>query len=339
MAIFGPDISSYQSGLTLANLADAAFVIAKVSEGTYYADPDFAGWRAQAAQIGKPFVWYHFLSGQDATAQAAYTKAKLGSATSLPGMLDSEPEGSFKPSLAQIIAYVRAAHAAGLNLRLVYLPHWYWEQIGSPDLSELASLGVHLVSSAYPGGTGSAAGLYPGDGAAGWQPYGGMTPLLYQFTNQASDGGQLLDFNAFRGTLAELESLLNGDQEMVTQQEIDAIVAGVLAKLPAATAQATYRYGEETVNDNGTVIKNTPLGNMVHGAFEALNNPARAVPQMRSQLNDLHMRPAPPDAAAIATAVQNAIQNAVSAGLVTQEAGKQIAEQVVNDLTITVSAK
>lgn len=209
MTIFGPDISSYEASLDLSRLADAAFVIAKVTEGTYYTDADFPGWRAQAAQVGKPFVWYHFLSGEDATAQAKHTAANVGS-TTLPGMLDCEPEGKFAPSLAQIIAYVKAAHAVGLNLRLVYLPHWYWQQMGSPDLSELAALGVHLVSSAYPGGSGLAASLYPGDGAAGWQPYGGMAPLLYQFTDKASDGGQQIDFNAFRGSLAELIAVLNG---------------------------------------------------------------------------------------------------------------------------------
>lgn len=207
--IFGPDISSYEAGLDLSRLPDAAFVIAKVTEGTYYTDADFPGWRAQAVRIGKPFIWYHFLSGEDAAAQAKHTAANVGP-TSLPGMLDCEPEGKFAPSLAQIIAYVKAAHAIGLKLRLVYLPHWYWQQMGSPDLSELAVLGVHLVSSAYPGGSGAAAQLYPGDNAAGWNSYGGMTPALYQFTDKASDGGQQVDFNAFRGSLSELVAVLNG---------------------------------------------------------------------------------------------------------------------------------
>ena len=207
MTIFGPDISSYEAGLDLSRLTDAAFVLAKVTEGTYYTDADFPGWRAQAARISKPLFWYHFLSGENATAQADHTAAALGP-TALPGMLDCEPEGKFSPTLAQIVAYVRAAHAVGLNLRLVYLPHWYWEQMGSPDLSELAALGVHLVSSAYPGGSGTAAQLYPGDGAAGWNSYGGMTPLLYQFTDKASDGGQQVDFNAFRGSIGQLAAYL-----------------------------------------------------------------------------------------------------------------------------------
>ena len=75
MTCFGPDISSYQSGLVLSRLTGASFVIAKTTEGTYYTDADYQGWRQQAAQLGKPFVWYHFLSGESVTAQAAHTAA------------------------------------------------------------------------------------------------------------------------------------------------------------------------------------------------------------------------------------------------------------------------
>jgi hypothetical protein len=224
MTIFGPDISSYQSGLSLSRLADASFVIAKTTEGTYYTDADYQAWRRQAAQLRKPFIWYHFLSGESTSAQAAHTAANVGDST-LPGMLDAEPEGSYSPSLAQIVAYIDAAIATGLNLRLIYLPRWYWEQIGSPDLSEISSRGVSLVSSQYPGGSGSPAGIYPGDGAAGWESYGGMTPLIYQFTNQASDGGQPLDYNAFRGTTAQLVTALSSPLE---DDDMPAFTTGVI---------------------------------------------------------------------------------------------------------------
>lgn len=205
--IFGPDISSFQSGLNLSRLAAASFVIAKTTEGTYYTDADYQAWRGQAAKLSKPFAWYHFLSGENSASQAAHTAANVGN-MALPGMLDAEPEGLFYPTLKQIIDYIDAAHGEGLNLRLLYLPRWYWEQIGSPSLSEVSARGVHLVSSQYPGGTGAPQKIYPGDGAAGWESYGGMTPLLYQFTNQASDGGQPLDYNAFRGTTAQLVTAL-----------------------------------------------------------------------------------------------------------------------------------
>jgi hypothetical protein len=208
VTIFGPDVSSFQRGLVLSRLASAAFVIAKTTEGTYYTDAEYQGWRQQCAALGRPFIWYHFLSGQTAAAQVAHTLANIGDG--LPGMLDAEPQEQtgFKPTWSQILAYIDAAHAGGLNLRLLYLPRWYWDQIGRPDLSVLAPRRVYLVSSAYPGGTGGPAALYPGDSAAGWQSYGGATPLLYQFTNQATDGGKPLDYNAFRGSLDQLRAYL-----------------------------------------------------------------------------------------------------------------------------------
>lgn len=212
--VFGPDISSYQSGLDLSRLSDASFVIAKATEGTYFRDPDYDGWRLEAASLGKLFAFYHFLSGQDARAQAAFTLEHVGNPT-LPGMLDVEPAGSYRPSLSQALAYIDTAHAAGLNLRLMYLPRWYWEEMGSPSLSGLKDRGVALVASSYPGGTGSPTALYPGDGASGWQSYGGLTPLLLQFTDRASDGGYSLDYNAARLTLPQLAAFLHSPMPSV----------------------------------------------------------------------------------------------------------------------------
>jgi hypothetical protein len=158
--------------------------------------------------LGKrPFIWYHFLSTEGAAAQVAHTKACVGD-LALPGMLDVEPEGDRKATLAQVLAYADEAKAAGLRLRLVYLPRWYWQELGSPSLSGLAARGLALVSSSYPGGAGSAPALYPGDKASGWNAYGGVTPALYQYTNQAADGGRTMDYNAFRGTAAQLAAAL-----------------------------------------------------------------------------------------------------------------------------------
>ncbi len=215
MTIHGPDISAYQAGLDLSRLAAASFVIAKASEGTYYTDSAYQGWRRQAASLKRPFVWYHFLTSESVPAQIAHTKACVGDPT-LPGMLDVEPSGSSKPTLSQVLAYADAAKAAGLRLRLVYLPHWYWQELGSPSLSGLTSRGLGLISSAYPGGAGSPTHLYPGDKASGWNAYGGVTPALYQYTNQATDGGRALDYNAFRGTVAQLLTLLSAETPTAT---------------------------------------------------------------------------------------------------------------------------
>jgi len=48
----------------------------------------------------------------------------------------------------------------------------------------------------------------------GWQPYGGVTPVLWQYTDAASEQ-QSLDFNAFRGTIDQLAALLGGSAQNV----------------------------------------------------------------------------------------------------------------------------
>ncbi len=181
--ITGPDLASYQAGLDLASLSSAPFVIAKATEGVTYVNPAYEGWRTQAAQLGKLFLWYHYLSGDPASQQAEHTLANVGD-LSLAGMVDIEPTKTFTPTLAQALAYIDAAREvaefAGAHL-LAYIPQWYWQSIGSPDLSAFTARGVHLVSSTYPGGAGTPSAVYSqdgGDSGSGWAPYGNMTPLL-----------------------------------------------------------------------------------------------------------------------------------------------------------------
>lgn len=207
MAIFAADISSYEHGLAVADLKDCAAILAKCTEGTYYVDADYAGWRTQAKAAAKLFVVYHFISGEDPAEQAKNLAAHIGD-PSLPVMLDWEPAGKYSPTLAQLYAVADAMNARGLRVRLAYVPRWYWAQLGGPDLSGLTARKLGMISSAYPGGSGTAAQLYPGDGAAGWQPYGGVTPLLYQYTNQAADGGQRIDMNAYKGSALQLAAFL-----------------------------------------------------------------------------------------------------------------------------------
>jgi hypothetical protein len=233
MTIFGPDLSSFQNGVNLGALTDP-FVLLKATEGTYYTDANYEHWLAQAKASGKIVVAYHFLSGEDPHAQAAHLLAHIGD-KSLPVMLDWEPEGSYKPTLAQLYAVADAMTAAGLRVRLAYGPRWHWANIGSPPLSGLTSRGIGLVSSSYPGGSG-----YPGDNGPGWQPYGGVTPLIWQYTDAAVEGGQRVgDMNAYRGTRDQLAAFLGtatpahptptgGPDMPLSQQDISA-VAGATA--------------------------------------------------------------------------------------------------------------
>lgn len=212
MTIFGPDISSYQQGMNVSALTDP-FVIIKCTEGTYLADADYAGWMGQAKASHKVVIPYHFVKTESsAQSQASMMAAHIGDA-SLPVMLDVETEGASTPNLPFVLSVIDAMHERGLNVRLVYMPHWYWQQIGSPDLTPLSSRGVGVVSSAYPrsGPLAVAAGYAAdgGDAGSGWAPYGGVTPVLWQFTDAGTEQ-QNIDFNAFRGTIDQLAALLGG---------------------------------------------------------------------------------------------------------------------------------
>ncbi|HEX8005692.1 MAG TPA: GH25 family lysozyme [Trebonia sp.] len=192
MTIFYPDIYSGQAGISLKG---ALAVTCKATEGTRYVNPDYAAAKARAASSGTFFGAYHFLLAGQAAAQAAHAFATAG--RGVPLMVDFEPEAqaASSPSVADATAFIDAYRALGGMTHLLYLPRWYWDQLGRPSLAPFASRGMVLVSSDYTAYTDAAAG-------AGWQPYGGMTPAVWQYSSTLLFNGHRCDFNAFRGTFA-----------------------------------------------------------------------------------------------------------------------------------------
>lgn len=249
MTIFGPDISSYEAGVDVSKLPDP-FILMKVTEGTYYIDSQYAKWLTQAKTSGKLAIAYHFVRADEAPAsQAAWIAAHILD-KNLPLMLDVETEGGSKPSFQQVLNLVSACHQEGLRPKLLYLPRWYWEGIGSPSMTVLAGLGIGLISSAYPGGS-----AYPGDNAAGWAAYGGATPLLYQFTDSETDAGQHVgDYNAFKGTAEQFREFLYNMPPSVPQA-----LGEIMANIPSAIGQKWPEIaGEFPANgpydDSGAII-------------------------------------------------------------------------------------
>lgn len=195
MTLYYPDVSSFQGGISLAG---AHAVCIKATEGTTYVSPQYGPQMAEARRRGTWAFAYHFLHHGDAAAQAKHAHATVGVT---PLMLDFEPiDGTTSiPSLADATAFTDAYRALGGVCHLVYLPRWYWSRpvslhgLGSPSLAPLASRGMVLVSSDYVAYTDAASG-------AGWQPYGGMQPQVWQYTDSLDFNGQPVDFNAYRGS-------------------------------------------------------------------------------------------------------------------------------------------
>jgi lysozyme len=218
MTLFGPDISNENfggpDGTDLE--AAAAFVNAvpgqgfswlemKCSQGSDFIDPYYSTVFQACVANGLPMAPYHFVDTTDPAAQAQNCLNALGGNTSLGLMLDFE-EGA--GDIDNFWAVVAAMNSVGLNVALSYIPNFYWQDIGEPDISTVPG----LISAAYPTtAEGFASSLYASDGGAdgeGWTPYGGATPQIWQFTDAALIAGLSVDCNAFEGTLDELLVLI-----------------------------------------------------------------------------------------------------------------------------------
>lgn len=203
MTILGIDISHHQGSFDVERAAREGidFFIFKATEGSGFTDSRFAENVAKARKTGKPFAAYHYQrSGVSAAAQVAHISRVVP--RDIPVIPDVEA-GSGTVSLTRdIVARLRAA---GYRVPLLYLPRWYWQQIGSPSLAGLPP----LWSSRYPDNViGDIRDEYADVPPHFWDGYGGLRVAVLQFTSSARVAGRApIDGNAYRGTLAELRSL------------------------------------------------------------------------------------------------------------------------------------
>jgi len=191
MTIHFPDLSHFKT----PPLDGAVALITKATQGTSFVDATYAPYKADAGRQGIPFAGYHWVDTSDLGAQAALAWRVMGG---VPCMWDAEANGATVPRLLDLTDRFRAL---GGNPRMVYLPHWWWQDhLGSPDLRPLHDAGLALVSSAYPRSGYTEQGV-------GWLPYGGVYPAIWQYTDAHPFNGQAVDFNAFKGTVDDLRVL------------------------------------------------------------------------------------------------------------------------------------
>lgn len=195
MTIFYPDISSAQEGISTKG---ATAICVKATEGTTYTNPDYKRAMADAKKNGVFHFAYHFMHAGNAAAQAAHCHNVVDSS---PLMLDVETSvAGGNPTVADAQEFVDAFRKLGGVVYLVYLPHWYWGDLGSPSLAGFGKRGLLVVSSSYPPAY--------SDTGEGWSPYGGITPTIWQYTASKAFNGKTCDFNAFKGSLVQLQSIV-----------------------------------------------------------------------------------------------------------------------------------
>ena len=189
MTIFYPDVASGQTGISFSGVPIA---MVKATEGTSYINPDYVPAKLRAKEAGAFFCAYHFLQAGNGAGQADHAYSVVGST---PLMLDMETETlngfTSKPSVTDAANFVSRYRAHGGVIYLLYLPRWYWASLGSPSLTPLIELGLLLVSSNYTSYS---------DSGPGWASYGGMTPVIWQYTdNETLNRVNPVDFNACTG--------------------------------------------------------------------------------------------------------------------------------------------
>jgi hypothetical protein len=241
-----PDISSAQAGI---DLAGAGFVVCKVTQGTGYLNPDYQAERSQAQLKRVLFAAYHFLERGNAAAQAAFAHTH---AWDVPLMLDAEtdPATGHGPSVADVAEFISAYRRLGGALHLLYLPHWYWAEIGSPSLTA-AGAGLRLASSNYT--------TYS-DTGPGWEGYGGLTVATWQYTSTATFGGKTVDLNAWKGTPAQLmDFMTNGPADYQLSVTPTITVAMGWKPVPEADHYVIACNGEVIDRTSGTHVQGLPV--------------------------------------------------------------------------------
>lgn len=208
MPIYGVDIHPrYQAGISIEQIRREGFdfMAVKVSEAT---DGSFMGagsadFLRRGKAVGLLCLGYHYLRAGNEDAQARLFAQQLRTA-GVPGMLDAEDGAG---NINNIRLFIDRCRFHGAHVPLMYLPRWYWQRIGSPDLRGLPPLWASRYVSGDPG---PASTMYQRHNPAGWDPYGGLNVAILQFTSSARIAGRNIDANAFRGTREEFAALIGG---------------------------------------------------------------------------------------------------------------------------------
>ncbi len=183
MAIEGVDVSNHQASFDFRGWQ---FAIVKSSEGDSFTDYRFWQHVNAARSAGLMVAAYHYQ--RNVSAQAQFNLIRTIVPTTIPVIIDVE-DGSGPLSITrELITLLRNA---GYRVPLLYLPRWYWQNIGRPSLTGLPP----LWGSDYRGAS------------ADWSNYGGLSVALKQYTSTPHDK------NRFEGSREEFAALLLGGEE------------------------------------------------------------------------------------------------------------------------------
>lgn len=207
--IYGIDVHpDYQRGLNIEQIRAEGFdfMAVKLSEAT--ATFNGLDWIRRGQACGLLCLGYHYLRPGNEAQQARVFSDQLAATGGVPGMLDAEAITAVGgvPTLRVdgIHRFLDACAANGARVPLLYLPRWYWQRMGSPDLSGLPM----LWASSYVAGSDYASALYESVTPRYWAAYGNLPVAVLQFTDKALVAGYRIDADAYLGTREDFAKLI-----------------------------------------------------------------------------------------------------------------------------------
>lgn len=208
MPLFGLDISHHQGSnfpMHLLRGAGVEYIILKATEGSGFVDSRFQRNLTEARKAGLVVAAYHYQrSNVSVASQIANIKSHV------PRDVPIIPDVEHNSGGVDITrALIDGLQAEGYRVPLLYLPRWYWQQIGRPFLGGFP----FLWSSRYPDNVqGSILDEYADVPSYYWEGYGGIAVGMLQFTSsgRVPGYGGPVDVNAFRGSREDLVRLFGG---------------------------------------------------------------------------------------------------------------------------------
>jgi GH25 family lysozyme M1 (1,4-beta-N-acetylmuramidase) len=217
--IYGIDISNWQKGIDLAQVAREGyeFCVVNASEGpypdgTFYLSPSYRPHIHDVQAAGMLAGAYHFIVEAPAGPQVDLFLNTVGDVSGKLIMVDYESYPnihSLDPSMTTLTDFVNELSARiDDHPILVYSGKGYWES--PPPNGSIQPLHVTTWDAYYPlhpqSGFGSA--LYQQVKNLGWgQRWGDQEPKFWQFSANGLVAGMQVDVDAFSGTRDELYAL------------------------------------------------------------------------------------------------------------------------------------
>jgi len=228
--IYGVDISAYQQGIDLAQVAREGyeFCVVKASEGPYGNGEStlnpFYGTQIHAAQqAGLLAGAYHWLVETPVGAQVDLFLEAAGDLSDKLVMVDYESYPNFpslNPSMETLEAFVTELRARiGDRPILIYAGQGYWNS--PPPNGSIVDLAVTTWDAFYPlhPRAGLSSVLYRQVKNRGWgERWGNQEPKFWQFSSNGRVAGREIDVDAFSGTREELYARAEAEPPDVEQE-------------------------------------------------------------------------------------------------------------------------